>query len=274
MRGCGEIAIRREIAIAVRPAAERGVDEIESGRSPERGDRLAVQVLVEAHLDGGLPVSEEVQACAESGRHVFPRQLRCVGDDEVAIRQQRRWQVVVLRKTALVVAVEDATVERQAIDRPLVLRVDGQVGVEIPIVVVRLREESDPVRHAEVEPIAVRELVVERVVVGVFEPRPIAEPDFEGVSARDVGKGGSIVRLVGLAIGEVARVRAARWNRGLVTEIGRLLGHGDIQRIQVRLEPLLLMLAQISEQSRLEKQPVGERRGPVARYLVKTPRRA
>ena len=135
--------------------------------------------------------------------------------------------------------------------------------------------ERQLVRHPVVESELHRRVGAE--IRSVLEPPPVVKAGLEGMRARDVGSRSSPEERVIL--------RAMGLPRRAIEQVGRLLQHADHLRagaarweVDVRLRPLCQ--TPMSDEGRVEKQPVGDRGRPVAkqkplrvvRHIVHHPR--
>ena len=129
----------------------------------------ALQVLVQADLQRGLAVAEQVVGGARLRRDVVPATLSCAGNVMFRVGASSAGPDGLLGEAVGEVVVADAERQRQPIERPPILRVDAEVVVDVRRASsTACAKQRDLVRHAVVEAIADR---LERVRSGSGRPR-------------------------------------------------------------------------------------------------------
>ena len=121
--GIGQDAVRNEVVVVVGPRARRAVLR-RVHPVVERGHvgRFALHVFGPVHARDGPAVAEDVVGAAEARREVLP--VRHVVDLVVVPRgDERNGRQVLGRHIRVVIVEPQAQVERQALDRPAILRV-------------------------------------------------------------------------------------------------------------------------------------------------------
>ena len=126
---------------------DRGVDRMQGRRDV---DGLSGDVLAEVHLDRGPAVAKHVVGGADPRHDVVP--ARQAGNRvEIARRHERTRRQVGLLGVGIQVVVADAEVQRQLVNRPLVLREEAQCRLQPLLLEVRCGVLHDRVRNARVD---------------------------------------------------------------------------------------------------------------------------
>ncbi len=158
-----EFALRVAVAVEVGPGHRLGGQEERVLRLRE-ADRARLHVLAEARLEGGLLVAEQVVHDADARRDALPG--RHVDRAERAGLNEATGGRHFFRNTVREEFPARAVVDREALQRPRVLREDTEVGLQLVRVVHRRVQDGDLERHTVVElraEVAVRQT---RVAVG------------------------------------------------------------------------------------------------------------
>ena len=128
------------------------------------------------------------------------------------------------RDVAVEVVVPKAVIERQALDRPLILEVDSQIPIAV-LPEIRRRILRDLIRDAVVEPVI---HVAVRFRAEILDRLLELEPCLEVMGPGDVGQG--------KALGEAGNVLDRVVGQGrVVGHPGRLLRDGNVIRRDARL---------------------------------------
>ena len=134
-----QVTVRDVVPVGVGP---RAVDLVDRCRDRVvrlwDGERVLRDIAAERHFDRGLAVAEQVVRAAETRAPVLPvRHIRHCGEGTVL--DEPRGRNVLLGNVRVEVIEPHAVVQRQAPNRPLILRVDAHVGLDTLVIVVRRR---------------------------------------------------------------------------------------------------------------------------------------
>ena len=143
----GDLVVLRDVvAVQVGPAAHVALRR-ERVVALREAERLAGHVLVDARLECGPGVAEQVVGDAEARRPVGP--ARHAGDRlEAARPDEPAGRSGLVGDLPVEVLEADAVVDRQPLDAPGVLREDAEVGVEIFLRLARRVVNAHAIRHA------------------------------------------------------------------------------------------------------------------------------
>ena len=258
-----QVAIRHEVAVAVIPRPVDPGDERPDGRrgcAIEGAAVLRGQIVVEAGLQRGPPVPEDVDGEAGPRREVVPRRAGRLRGDDVAIGRKGARADDHLGILDAEEGVPQAAAHGEPVCGPAVLDEQSVIGVQVRLQQPRRRKQPYPVRHAVPEPEP--HWRVDREGRVLDDDLSVHEAGFEGMGSRDVG--------CNRTPGENVIVAFSAGGRPAVRQAERLFlhldqRHGTGRKVRIDLRPRHDPF-QVQE-VRLQQEPVGDGGRPLARGL-------